>query len=124
MPSPELSNRLQKAVLWSFSGYDAYGQPAVSSTPIELHVRVQDGESEAQDPQGNTHTIDGTVVVDRIIELGSILWIGALADLPMDGSPMDLLHVKTFNGTPDLKNRVSQRMVGIMRYKGTLPGVT
>jgi hypothetical protein len=63
--------------------------------------------------------------VDEDIDLGSLFWLGALADLPPGTSWADeenpLMEVATANKTPDLKGRVFRRTVGLTFWKGALP---
>ena len=119
MPTPELSHRLQKAVLWQKTGIDRYGQPTVGA-PVEIFVRWNDVRREVLDKEGNTIALDATAVVAQTIEVGSRMWLGALANWVGTGSvgnEDDVCYVKTYNETPDLKNRIAMRTVGLMRYK-------
>ena len=125
MPAPELSYLLQTAVLWSAAGIGDYGQPTISN-PTEIRVRWNDVQSEALDPQGNTITVDASAIVNRDVSIGSILWLGTLTNWVGTGSNDQngkLMQVKTFNSTPDLKNRVARREVGLIRLRDTLPSV-
>lgn len=120
MPGPERRDRLQKAVLWARSGTDAYGQPKVSAA-VEVMVRWNDKQRLVLDAQGNTVAMDATALILQDIDIGSILRLGALADLP--ASPDNLMEVKVFNSTPDLKARNYQKEVGLVRWSNTLPVV-
>lgn len=130
MPPPELSYRRQKAVLWEAYGpregskrYDRYGQVKVIA-PVEIEVRWITKQSEALDPQGNTITLDATVVSAQKIPIGSTMWLGELSDWYGTGSGGDdseVMQVKTSDITVDLKGRVTRYEAGLMRYRDTLP---
>lgn len=124
MPAPERAFLRQTAVLWPKSGVNAYGQATVGS-PVELRVRWEWTRSEVLDPLKAPTALDASVVVDRVIAVGSLMWLGELSDFVGTGSGWEgheIYEVKAYEETPDLKNRVSMRTVGLMRYKGTLPG--
>ena len=118
MPPPELTGRLQKAVLWPALGVDAYGQARIGS-PVELVVRWNDTRSEILSPQGTNVSLDGTAIVDRDIAIESRMWLGALADLPgtTQVPEADWMVVKSFSKTLDIKARVAFRQVGLMRLR-------
>lgn len=134
MPVPELSDLCQLAVLWPRTGTDRYGQPAIGD-PIELRVRWKNVQAQVLDAEGNTITIDATVIVDRKISIGSLMYNGSMLDqselgtgtgtstsVPDDyAPPADVMMVKTYSETSDLKARFVKRSVGLMRLKDTLP---
>ncbi len=133
----ELHMLKQHAVLWPFSGYDRYGQPIVDF-PVQICVRWLDKRREVLDPKGNTVALDATAVVDRRIQQGSWLWKGSLEDWyngvitgnryqvgTAPGAPAyqlgsaafdnELMEVKTYDETPDIKARHAFRTVGMIR---------
>src|SRR5882757_2595614 len=116
MPPLERTDLLQRAVLWSASGRDRYGQVTVGD-PVEITVRWLDQQSQMLDPQGNTVTVDVTVVVQQDIKIGSQMWLGELADLIGTGSEPETgrMEVKAFNSTLDIKARNNRRTIGLMR---------
>lgn len=78
------------------------------------------------DPAKNTITVDATATVMMPIPMDSLMWLGQLKDLagtsgPLDQTPDGLMMVKAQNYTVDIKNRVTFRSVGMLRYHGTLP---
>lgn len=118
MPALEKLFRHQKAVLWEASGKDDYGEVTVDAA-AEITVRWAERRREGVDPQGNTIAIDATAVVDREIAVGSIMWLGALVDLP---TPLtDLNQVVNYNSIPDIKGREFYRTVSLIKYGNTLP---
>jgi hypothetical protein len=138
LPAPELSHRLQSAVLWAVNGYDTYGVATVG-TPIEINVRWKSVRKEVLGPQGNPIGIDAIARVDRKIHVGSIMWLGTLNQwfgnrqylaeignaIPAPGSSgqdTELMQVINYNETVDLKGRYYSRVVNLMHYKNTLPG--
>lgn len=122
MPPMELSYRLQRAVYWPKTGVDGNAEPT-RGAPVELTVRWNDKQTEALDPQGHTITVDATVITDRTLVVGSLMWYGRLRDFAGTAGPR-VMEVVTMNDTPDLKNRVSRHVAGVNRYSGTLPAPT
>jgi hypothetical protein len=119
MPAPELNGRHQKAVLWEKVGLDNYGNPTLDASPVEIVVRWEEGRSESIDDNGNPIGVDAQVIVAQEIPVGSIMWRGALANLP--NPPTGLKQVISYNETPDIKGRVTFRKVSLVRYSETLP---
>jgi hypothetical protein len=121
MPPIETSDRHQTAVLWASSGRDAYGDPTVA-TPTELSVRWQLKRGETIGPEGTVVALDGVVVVDRRVAIGSQMWLGTLEDWYGTGSAGDdseVYEVMTYNETPDIKDRYVRRTVGLKKYRDT-----
>lgn len=121
MPQQERSFRRQKALLWLATGTDRFGQPTVTTTPVEIKVRWNTNRAERLAPDGTTVTVDGTAVVDQIIPIDSLMWLGTLEEWLGTGSGLtdtELCVVKTFRDTPDLKARASFKEAGLMRYHG------
>lgn len=126
MPAPELSHRLKRAVLWATDGgADVHGRPTVGA-PVEVMVRWLTNRRKMLDPQGNTVTVDGTAVVGRAVEPGSVMWLGSLDSwygVGSSGTDVGLCEVVAYQDTPDLKGRVSTRTVGLKRSRDSLPEV-
>lgn len=121
MPAFETMDRKQKAVLWAWTGVDEYGEPTVDrDAPIEIDVRWTEGRTEDKDADGNTIAYDAQAVVDRDIRVGSIMWLGKLADFADTGDEA-LMRVAAQPKATDLKNRVTRRTVKLQRYQGTRP---
>jgi hypothetical protein len=124
MPDMELAFRTQKACLWAAAGVSDEGEPVRAAAPVELAVRWQTRRDEAGDPLTGVVGRDGTVVLDRDVAVGSVLWEGSLADLaalPAGTGPTPLLEVVSTTKTPDLKGRAVRRTAGLRRYKDVLP---
>lgn len=135
MPSMETAYRRQKALLYPVVGIDDFGTPTRSrSGVVELDVRWVDRRSDTVDAEGNTIALDATVVVDREIDIHSVMWKGSLEDawelvpgtgtgtgtgvVPTEGHYFEVL---TYNEAPDLKARAVRRTVGLRRYKAVPP---
>lgn len=126
MPPLETSDRWQTATLWEYVGKDRFGQPKVSSTPIELDVRWNTARRLVLVPDGNKVALEAEAVVNRQIGIGSVLFLGALADWTGTGSgsageESELWEVVTYDETPDLKGRNLRREIGLKKYRDTLP---
>lgn len=124
MPGLETTDLYQPMLLWAKVRNNNDGQTVVSPTPVEIYTRYADGTKQVLDPQGNIIVYDQTIVTDRDIPDGSILWNGSLKDaagfpggIPTSG----FMEAKSLDSTPDLKNRFRRRQVALMRYNDTLP---
>lgn len=125
MPSPEIASLTDDAVLWSFAGHSPTGEPKVS-TPIQIECRWMWKKTQATDATGNTVMLDATVIVDREIDDGSILWLGTLdqwEDSGSEESNPELVEVKSYKEVKDIRGRESYRELGCSFYKGRLPVV-
>lgn len=123
MPAIETAYRRQKAVLWPWSGYDSYAEP-LRGEPVEIDVRWLNKSREVPGPQGSPITVDATAVVDREIVVGSLMWLGELADWYGTGSAGDdtaLMEVVAYGEVPDLKGRDIRRTVGLVYFRDTPP---
>jgi hypothetical protein len=131
MPDISVAMLEQNAVVWPIAGYDDYGSIVVSN-PIQIPCRWDDVLRQVLSPQGETVTTDATVIVDREIPVGSLMWQGRLKDWsdalgnnPLRVSIVDMVkslrEVKSYNASPDIKGRFYTRTVGLIRYKGKLP---
>lgn len=120
MPPIETMEMHQKAVLWPMTGYDTYGQPQVSSIPIEISVRWEWKHEEEKSTDRYQVLLDAMVVVDRAIEEGSNMWLGTLSDwygTGSSGEDSEVLQVKFYNEIPDLKDRCIRRTVGLSFFR-------
>lgn len=122
MPPIELCSPYQKAVLWAAVAGDNnnYGVQRVSAG-IELDVRWEQDDAEVQDPQAGLVKTDTLVIVDRDIPPRSIMWLGALADLP--SPPTNLKQVIVSGGAADVKGRFTQYDVRLMSFSNNLPEI-
>lgn len=116
--SQEDDYRFQKAVLWTFTGYDGHGEVKVNAA-AEVDVRWEEGRREVLDADGNNIAIDATVVVGQDIAVDSIMWLGALADVATP--PVSLMQVVTKKSVPDVKGIKFRRTVGLVKYSNKLP---
>lgn len=121
MPPLERTDRREKALLWAANGVNTHGQVTVASTPSEIVVRWATKRRTVVDAKGNAIGVDATVVVNQEIEIGSIIWLGSLDDAAGSTPTSDLMEVRTYDETPDIKNRHRRREVTVARYNDTLP---
>jgi hypothetical protein len=121
MPPLETIDRNQNAVLWANNGtYTDDGRPEVIAAAA-LTVRWQTGNVESVDGFGNTIAINATVVVAQTISIGSIMWLGTLADIA--SPPVDLMEVVDYKNIPSLKGRHDRKVVLLRRYNNSLPDI-
>lgn len=123
MPSLEVASLHQKAVLWAAAApadreVDSHGERKVYAA-VELKVRWEEGLTEAIDPNGQVVALDAVVIVDRDVEVGSIMWEGELGT--EEDPPISLKEVVSFSKTPDIKGRKFRRVCGLRRYSDELP---
>lgn len=110
----------QTAVLWMASGsHSSNGEPTLLA-PIELKVRWQEKRSETLDATNDRVATDATVVVDREIKEGSILWKGKLTD-HITGTSTNYKQVVAYSEIPDVKGRKFRRVVTLIKHSNTLP---
>jgi hypothetical protein len=127
MPRLWTASLKQNAVLWS-AAYSSGGDPVTISTgqqkvnaAVALKVRWEEKETDSLDADGNTIRLDGVVVVDRDVTIGSILWLGDKKTMPT--APTDLHEVVTFNKTIAIKGKRYRRVCGVQRYSDSLPPI-
>lgn len=124
MPVLEQMDRYDKAVLWPFAGYDLSGQPYVSQDGREeVEVRWNHQRKQVMDAAGNTVVIDGTVIIDRAVTVGSVLWEGEESDIPGTAytPESNLFLVYSSNNSKDLKGRNTRYELMVVRHSNTLP---
>ena len=120
---PNLSKRQlkQDAVYWAKSGVDARAQATVSAG-IAIKVRWELASGETLDANNDRVATIGTVVVDRDIKEGSILWEGNLDD-HVSGTSKNYYRVITFSKIPSVKGKNPRRVVTLQRHGDSLPTI-
>jgi hypothetical protein len=119
MPSPEYYDLVEPALLWAKTSSDRYGDP-VTSEPVELLVSWGQRRAIMRRPDGSKVAVDAQVAVDREVEVGSKMWLGALSDWLGTGSAGiddEVMLVVAYEATDDLKSRDTRYVVGLARYK-------
>lgn len=112
------AHRHQKAVLWRAAGNDREGNVVVYD-PVEIDVRWEETRQDVLNPfSGEMVTKTANVVVDQEIAIGSIMWLGELADVPASG---DFRQVIEYRETPNWNKTLIRRVVGLMRFSTSLP---
>lgn len=124
MPALEVMDLKDWAVLWAKAGKDNYGDQTLES-PVNIRCRWEETDHEAANPFAKTQGYDAVVVVDREIEIDSILWLGRIDCLPGTAeTPEDnIFTVKKKSTIRDLKGRHARRVVYLMRHGDTLPAL-
>jgi hypothetical protein len=129
MPDQEVAYLDQTAIVFPRTGYGPDGQPTVGP-PYELTpplgVRWLTKRTEVLDAKGNTIMLDGTAITAQPVLVGSWMWLGSLSAWYGTGSAyaaldQELMEVKYYNETPDLKNRASFHTIGLMRLHNRAP---
>jgi hypothetical protein len=129
MPAQELAFRRQRAILWPLltpasAGRQKFNEP-LKGDPVELSVRWDDQQKEILGSNGTPVRVDAVVIVDRRIAIDSLMVKGTLSEWLGTGSATaqdpTVMQVIVFNEVPDIKNRVSYREVGLIRFRSSLP---
>ncbi len=124
MPALEVDCLTQKAVWWSSTDKNRYGDPTTAAK-VEVDVRWETGNKETISPVNATIAIDSTVVLDRAMKIGDLLWLGALVDLPTpDSAVINIREIVNYNETPDIKGRETRRVAHLIKFSNTLPSLT
>ncbi len=118
MPPLERQFRTRKAVYWEAAGVDGDNQPLVKE-PVELTVRWVEDRRQGVGAQGQPIAIDVTLEVDRELVVGSVLWKGALADMP--ATPTGLKQVVAVSVVDDVKGRITGYGASLVAYSDRLP---
>ena len=121
MPAIEDEDLNQTAVLWPWTGVDAYNEPT-RGEPEEIDVRWNTKRREVTGPTGTPMALDATVIVAQSVVVGSLLMLSALEDVVGTGNPnAEVMQVMSYSETPDLRGIEVRREVGLVRFRGTLP---
>ena len=125
MPSLEQMDRNQKALLWAKSGNDSYGE-MMRSAPVEIDVRWVWKRRQVVDADGNALAVDATIITDRVIKEGSLMWLGTQADFLGSGSDdpeLELVQVLTMGRTEDILGKPGnvRYEVAAAYYRSTQP---
>ncbi len=123
MPAMEQSGRYQAAVLWPKAGQDRYSEP-LRGAAVELRVRWNTTRREVIDSAGNRISLDAEVVLDRLVTVGSLFWLGTLQEFNATGSAdngVEIMEVVSYEETFDDKGRASEKVAGLKRFRATLP---
>ncbi len=116
----------ESVLVFTINGYDRYGQSRVDP-PFEMRwlpsTKLRELIASTRTPDVSV-AADSTALVEMPVAVGSVLWPGTLEDWLGTGSNKDqtnLLEVKVYKETPDMKSQDFVRQVGVMRYKHTVP---
>ena len=121
MPSLAKRQLKQHAVYWAKGTPDSYGQPTVSAG-IAIKVRWELSSGETLNATDDRVATVGTVVVDRDINEGSILWEGELDD-HVSGTSKNYYRVIAFSKIPNIKGKNPRRVVTLQRHGDSLPTI-
>lgn len=122
MPDMEVQELNQKAVFWPAPTYDNYGDPVIGPG-TEIWVRWVGKSSGGQSANANAVGVTITVIVDRVMPVGSLIWKGRFGDMPTLAFVPDsgVMQVTAYNETTDIRGRSVRRSVQASRFKSTLP---
>ena len=112
MPPLETMGRTRDAVLWPFKEPDTFGEPRVEKA-VPIRVRFERGLHEGMDKDGHPITLACELVVDREIQVDSLMFLDKLEHY---ASGKELFLVKSYDEVPDIKGRNVRRTIGLMRF--------
>lgn len=118
MDSVRESEKNQTVVYWAFTGnYDGVGSPITSDTPVELPVRREEYEAEQLSEATNPTAKPITLFTDRLLAIGSLVWLGELSDLPEDETLVEeeFYRVVDNSTVPDLRARYAEYTAVLVR---------
>jgi hypothetical protein len=127
MPPLETKDRKQDAVLLPallVNGYPRANRKGeiLLGAPTAIKVRWCWEKKESMNAKGEPVTIEAHAVVDRLVVVGSIMWLGKLANyVGTGGDAVEFMQVVDYQQATDIKNRDTRRLVQLMRYRGVLP---
>jgi hypothetical protein len=133
MPAFETMDLYGRALLWEFRRWNDAAEPVVAADPEEIAVRWVNKKYEVLNAKTQTQALDAQVVTDRFVPLESIIWhapdptVSALEQWNGTGSGSanarddELMQVKVFNSSDDVKGRFLRTTLGCMRYGSNLP---
>lgn len=126
MPPLETTGRFQTAVLWELKSHDSHGRPTVYD-PVEIKVEWNARTSRNRSNQTSSQGVEATVVVDRKIALGSVMWLGKLVDwkgVRPDSDSEEVMQVVEYHRTPDIRGREVRQTVELTRFREAWPPST
>ena len=103
----KIPKRTMSAVYWKFISTNSYGG-AILDTPIEIKCRWQDVSIEFIAPGGDTRISRSVVFPDRILVIGSYLWLGKLTEGLLIEEPLKdktVFPIIQFQDIPDFKEK-------------------
>ncbi len=125
-PSGCLTNINKSArarAFWSYIRPSREDEPLVAA-PIQIPVRWEEGQHEIADAMGNLLTVDVLMASNQDIPLNSILWEGALSDLPSPPTiPLRIYEMVIRIHAHDIKYRFTRYEFGLRRYKNAVPKI-
>lgn len=127
MPQPEESDKVDDAVLWAYAGTDINGLRLVGA-PANVRVRWVNTKRDGKSPASSNQTTDAQISVNQSIAVGSLMWLGTVATIPVSGKFPDgeLMEVISGQYAKDIKGAVERWEYSLMKYGNKIPvnGVT
>lgn len=113
----------RKAVLWVATGKNRTNENTYSAG-TSITLEWPQGFIQSQNPVETNETRSDEIIANQDLVIGSLVWLGALKDMPALASLTDLRQVISRTVTPDIKNRKTRYSFGLTYYGNTHPGVT
>lgn len=116
---------IDDALLWHSAGLRddglSYVDTDVAPTPIKVRETV--AKANSQSPDADDHGTTVSLIVDRLLTVGDMLWLGSEDDLPGTAAipTSDFLQVVDTKETKDVKGRNSRYRATCRKHSNTLP---
>lgn len=127
MPQPEEDDKVEDAVLWSFTGQDPNGLRQVGA-PANIRVRWVNTKRDTKSPNAAQSTTDAQMSVNQSVPVGSLMWLGTVATIPVSGIFPDgeLMEVISGQHGKDIKGQIDRWEYSMMKYGNKIPvhGIT
>lgn len=121
MPHFTVKHLKQRAVYYAFSHSGGDGDPIVSAG-VEINCRREYKIPLTIEGEASTLTYDTMYWVASAVIVGSIIWFGAIADLP--ATPTDLKEVVFYGEIPGVKARRFERIILLNKWNDSLPTIS
>jgi hypothetical protein len=125
MPPLEEMDRNQDAVLWEVTGRKDRKGRNIITQPVPLKVQWDKVYRIRRNPDGTSTLVQGEVLVDRVIAVGSLMMLGTLDDwgdlgTGSTGVAGPLMEVVGYRETQDLKGRIAEKIVELSAWKKSI----
>lgn len=125
MPPLEEMDLDETALLFAWSGTGRNGRAQVTDDAVEMAVRWVETNGRLMNKDGTETSFDAEVACKVVARIGSVMWLGSLADVPGTSDPpvptSDLFQVVSVDRAKSIDVKHTRREYKLVRLAGTLP---